>query len=340
MENSKTNISLRALNSFGVEASAARYAEFSDAEQLRAFFVRQRETGEPWYVLSGGNNVLFTRDYPGTILHPVARGVTRLSAGADKVLVRAEAGVEWDDFVAWAVGCGYGGVENLSLIPGYVGAAPVQNIGAYGAEVKDVIREVELYRPDLDRVEVLAGEACAFGYRDSVFKRELRGRAIILSVTFALDLNPVFRLGYGDLNAKVAEAGGPTLQRVRDAVVGIRRSKLPDPQELGNAGSFFKNPVVPREFALRLRERCPDMPFYDVDAERVKLAAGWLIDRAGWKGKREGCVGMHQRQALVLVNYGGAARCSLWLAVCSRRSGNVSAWISKWKSMYYKGRLL
>lgn len=129
---------------------------------------------------------------------------------------------EWDDFVAWAVGCGYGGVENLSLIPGYVGAAPVQNIGAYGAEVKDVIREVELYRPDLDRVEVLAGEACAFGYRDSVFKRELRGRAIILSVTFALDLNPVFRLGYGDLNAKVAEAGGPTLQRVRDAVVGIR----------------------------------------------------------------------------------------------------------------------
>ncbi len=170
-----------------------------------------------------------------------------------------------------------------------------------------MIREVELYRPDLDRVEVLAGEACAFGYRDSVFKRELRGRAIILSVTFALDLNPVFRLGYGDLNAKVAEAGGPTLQRVRDAVVGIRRSKLPDPQELGNAGSFFKNPVVPREFALRLRERCPDMPFYDVDAERVKLAAGWLIDRAGWKGKREGCVGMHQRQALVLVNYGGAS---------------------------------
>lgn len=242
MENSKTNISLRALNSFGVEASAARYAEFSDAEQLRAFFVRQRETGEPWYVLSGGNNVLFTRDYPGTILHPVARGVTRLSAGADKVLVRAEAGVEWDDFVAWAVGCGYGGVENLSLIPGYVGAAPVQNIGAYGAEVKDVIREVELYRPDLDRVEVLAGEACAFGYRDSVFKRELRGRAIILSVTFALDLNPVFRLGYGDLNAKVAEAGGRRCSACAMRWSGFAAANFPIRRNWATPAAFSKIP--------------------------------------------------------------------------------------------------
>lgn len=156
------------------------------------------------------------------------------------MLVRAEAGVEWDDFVAWAVGCGYGGVENLSLIPGYVGAAPVQNIGAYGAEVKDVIREVELYRPDLDRWRCLPGEACAFGYRDSVFKRELRGRAIILSVTFALDLNPVFRLGYGDLNAKVAEAGGPTLRACAMRWVGIRRSKLPDPAGTGQRRQLFQ----------------------------------------------------------------------------------------------------
>ncbi len=307
MENCKANVSLREMNSFGVEVSAARYIEFSNVGQLRAFFSCQRESGESWYLLGGGNNVLFTQDYPGTILHPVTRGITRLTEEGGKVLVRAEAGVEWDDFVSWAVGCGYGGVENLSLIPGYVGAAPVQNIGAYGAEAKDVIREVELYRPDLDRIETLDNEACSFGYRDSIFKHELRGRAIILSVTFSLDLTPVFRLGYGDLRAKVAEAGDPTLQRVRDAVIEIRRSKLPDPKELGNAGSFFKNPIVSRALALHLRERYPDMPFYEVDADHAKLAAGWLIDRAGWKGRREGAVGVHQQQALVLVNYGGAS---------------------------------
>ena len=241
------------MNSFGVEAVAAGCVEFADVESLRAFFAEQRSSGESWYVLSGGNNVLFTRDYPGVILHPVAQGITLLDEKDGKAMVKVGAGVEWDDFVAWAVDHGYGGIENLSLIPGYVGAAPVQNIGAYGAEAKDTIREVEFYSPEKDQIEVLSAEACAFGYRDSIFKRELRGRAIILSVTFALDLVPVFRLGYGELKAKVEEAGGPTLHTVRDAVVAIRRSKLPDPKELGNAGSFFKNPVVPREVAEHLK---------------------------------------------------------------------------------------
>ena len=294
------------MNSFGVEAVAAGCVEFADVESLRAFFAEQRSSGESWYVLSGGNNVLFTRDYPGVILHPVAQGITLLDEKDGKAMVKVGAGVEWDDFVAWAVDHGYGGIENLSLIPGYVGAAPVQNIGAYGAEAKDTIREVEFYSPEKDQIEVLSAEACAFGYRDSIFKRELRGRAIILSVTFALDLVPVFRLGYGDLKAKVEEAGGPTLHTVRDAVVAIRRSKLPDPKELGNAGSFFKNPVVSREVAEHLKTQYPDMPSYEVGEDRVKLAAGWLIDRAGWKGRRVGHVGVHEHQALVLVNLGEA----------------------------------
>lgn len=305
MKPNRTPLSLKSMNSFGVEAVAAGCVEFADVESLRAFFAEQRSSGESWYVLSGGNNVLFTRDYPGVILHPVAQGITLLDEKDGKAMVKVGAGVEWDDFVAWAVDHGYGGIENLSLIPGYVGAAPVQNIGAYGAEAKDTIREVEFYSPEKDQIEVLSAEACAFGYRDSIFKRELRGRAIILSVTFALDLVPVFRLGYGDLKAKVEEAGGLTLHTVRDAVVAIRRSKLPDPKELGNAGSFFKNPVVSREVAEHLKTQYPDMPSYEVGEDRVKLAAGWLIDRAGWKGRRVGHVGVHEHQALVLVNYGG-----------------------------------
>ena len=207
-------------------------------------------------MLGGGNNVLFTADYGGTLLHPLDRSVTLEGGDGERALVRVGAGAEWDDFVGWAVGQGLGGIENLSLIPGCAGAAPVQNIGAYGVEAKDTIESVECYLPDEDRVVALSNAECRFGYRDSVFKRELRSRAVILSV-------------------------------------------------LGNAGSFFKNPVVSEEQAAKLLARWPDMPRYGAGEGFVKLAAGWLIDRCGWKGRRMGPVGVHDRQALVLVHYGG-----------------------------------
>lgn len=298
--------SLRELNSFGIGASARRYVEFADENSLRAFFADRSKASEPYYLLSGGNNVLFTRDYEGTILHPVSRGIRLLDEGPDKAVVRVAGGEEWDDFVAWAVERGYGGVENLSLIPGYVGAAPVQNIGAYGSEASGVIREVEVYLTQSDRVVSLTRAECRFGYRDSIFKQELKGRAIILSVTFELSVRPQFSLGYGDLKARAEASGEPTLRGVREAVIAIRREKLPDPAVLGNAGSFFKNPVVGLDTLGQLRRSYPEIPSYGVDADRAKLAAGWLIDRAGWKGRRMGRVGVHDRQALVLVNYGEA----------------------------------
>lgn len=225
----------------------------------------------------------------------------------DEVFVRVEAGAEWDDVVAWAVGEGLWGVENLSLIPGKAGAAPVQNIGAYGAEAKEVIERVETFLPATGNELILSAEHCDFGYRDSVFKHALRGRAVITAVTLRLHRTPHPALAYGDLQREVEARGGATLENIREAVCAIRRAKLPDPAVLGNAGSFFKNPVVARAEAERLRAAHPDMPLYPTaDPARVKLAAGWLIDRAGMKGYREGRVGVHDRQALVLVNLGGA----------------------------------
>ena len=224
----------------------------------------------------------------------------------DAVAVRAEAGVEWDDLVAWAVERDLWGIENLSLIPGKVGAAPVQNIGAYGAEAKDAIESVEMFCTDTCNTLILSREHCAFGYRESVFKHALRGRVVITAVTFRLSRRPRPDLGYGDLLRETEARGGATLRNIREAVCAIRRSKLPDTAVLGNAGSFFKNPVVEAAVAERLRTDYPALPLYPAAEGRMKLAAGWLIEQAGMKGHREGCVGVHDRQALVLVNYGGA----------------------------------
>ena len=298
------HIDLTARNSFRVAQRAARLVEFDRADDLGRLFA----AGGPaeWYLLGGGHNILFTRDYEGTLLTPVGRTIERLGEEGDRVRVRAEAGVEWDDLVAWAVERGLWGLENLSLIPGTVGAAPVQNIGAYGAEAKDTIESVEMFCTETCNTLILDASHCGFGYRDSVFKRELRGRAIITAVRFALSRTPQPRLGYGDLERETAARGGATLRNIREAVCAIRRAKLPDPAVTGNAGSFFKNPAVDRPTAERLLARWPDMPHYPASDDRVKLAAGWLIDRAGWKGRTEGRVGVHERQALVLVNRGGA----------------------------------
>lgn len=299
-------IDLSGRNSFGVAQRASRLAEFETADDLRELFAN----GGPanWYVLSGGNNILFTCDFEGTLLTPVCRNITIVDEEGDRVRVRVDAGVEWDDLVEWAVERDLWGIENLSLIPGKAGAAPVQNIGAYGAEAKDTIRSVEMFCTETCNALVTDAAHCAFGYRDSVFKHQLKGRVIITAVTLELSRTPRPRLGYGDLEREVEARGGATLRNIRDAVCAIRRAKLPDPSVTPNAGSFFKNSVVEAAEAERLKAAHPDMPLYPAagDPSKAKLAAGWLIDQCGLKGYTEGNVGVHERQALVLVNRGGA----------------------------------
>lgn len=305
------DIDLSGRNSFHVRQRAARLVEFETTDDLTAFF--RKGAPAKWTVLAGGNNILFTQDFDGVLLTPraasidvVAETPDAVAETPDAVAVRAEAGVEWDDLVAWAVERDLWGIENLSLIPGKVGAAPVQNIGAYGAEAKDAIESVEMFCTDTCNTLILSREHCAFGYRESVFKHALRGRVVITAVTFRLSRRPRPDLGYGDLLRETEARGGATLRNIREAICSIRRAKLPDPAVLGNAGSFFKNPVVEAPVAERLLAEYPDMPHYAAPEGRVKLAAGWLIDRAGMKGYREGSVGVHERQALVLVNHGGA----------------------------------
>ena len=300
------DINLQDRNSFGVVESATELVEFETATDLKEYFMEH--SPERWYVLGGGNNTLFTKRYDGVLLAPTCSQRTILSDDGEYVDLRVEAAHDWDELVAWSVDEGLWGIENLSMIPSSVGAAPVQNIGAYGAEAKDAITVVECFDTNTLSVVRLTNEQCRFGYRESIFKQELKGVVIILAVEFRLHRTPAPNLGYGDVIKEVESRGGATLGNIRAAICAIRSSKLPDPKVLGNAGSFFKNPVVEREVAERLLEKYPDMPHYAVAGatDSVKLAAGWLIDRAGLKGYRMGNVGVHDRQALVLVNYGGA----------------------------------
>ena len=301
------NADLRDRNSFRVVQRASCLAEFDRAEELSEIFSRFK--GVPRHkVLSGGNNILFTRDYDGLLITPCGKEISIVAEDADTVRVRVEAGAEWDDFVQWCVERGLWGAENLSLIPGKAGAAPVQNIGAYGAEAKDIIACVEMYVIESDNFLTLAAEHCAFGYRESVFKNLLADKVVITAVEFVLSRRPSPKLGYGDVIRETEARGGATLRNIREAICAIRRSKLPDTAVLGNAGSFFKNPVVDDETARHLLAEFPDMPLYPAAAEGcTKLAAGWRIEKAGMKGFRSGNVGVHDRQALVLVNFGGAS---------------------------------
>lgn len=283
-------ISLRGRNSFGVDQRAARLVEFETAEDLRTFFA----AGIPgrWTVLAGGNNILFTEDYDGVLLTPVARQIALLSDDGDEVRLRVEAGVEWDDLVEWAVERGLWGIENLSLIPGKAGSAPVQNIGAYGCEAKDAIRRVEMYCVETGNLLTLDAAHCGFGYRESVFKHDLKGRVIITAIEIRLSHTPRPKLGYGDVEREVEARGGATLRNIREAICSIRRAKLPDPAVLGNAGSFFKNPVVEAPVAERLLAEYPDMPHYAAP-EGPRKAGRRVADRPGRderlpRGKRGG----------------------------------------------------
>jgi UDP-N-acetylmuramate dehydrogenase len=303
------NADLRPYNTFGVPAQADALARFSDVDQLRTLLAAPELAGLPRLFLGGGSNVLFTRDWPGVVLLNEIPGISVVAEDEHHVLVKAGAGVPWHQFVLHVVDRGWGGVENLSLIPGKVGAAPMQNIGAYGVEIKDNFHSLEALRISDGTVVIFDREACHFGYRESFFKREGRDRFVILSVTFKLNKEPhVLNTSYGNIQQELDRQGisTPTIKDVSNAVIAIRRSKLPDPAVLGNAGSFFKNPVVPSALADRIKQDYPEMPTYPAGEGHVKLAAGWLIEQAGWKGHRADHHGVHEKQALVLVNHGGA----------------------------------
>ena len=293
------NFSLRPFNTFGMDAKAATFMEYTQEEELVACLPVE---GACLHI-GRGSNLLFTRDYAGTILHSAILGKEIVEEDAESVLVRVGSGEVWDDFVAWAVSEGLSGVENLSLIPGETGAAAVQNIGAYGAEVAEAIERIETIRLCNGEQQLFTRPDCRYAYRQSIFKNELKGQYAITRVL--LRLSKVFapRLSYGGLASAVGPH--PTLAGVRQAVIDIRRSKLPDPSVAGNAGSFFMNPVIGREAFERLRAAYPQVPHYE-QADGVKVPAGWLIEQCGWKGKALGRAAVHDKQALVLVNLGGA----------------------------------
>ncbi len=302
------NITLIDRNSFHVDVMARELIEYDSEEDLRHIFTHDRP--KEWLVLSGGNNILFTRDVEQTILVPTSRNIIIEHESDEATTIKVDAGVEWDDVVEWCVERDLWGAENLSLIPGKAGAAPIQNIGAYGSEVCDILTHVDYFDTELLKPCSIAAEECEFAYRESIFKGSgrLRGRAIVTAIHLKLTKIATPQLHYADLIARVAEQGEPTLRTIRNVICEVRREKLPDTSVMGNAGSFFKNPIVSKEVAEAIMTEFPSMPHYSVpsDESRVKLAAGWLIDQAKMKGYNSGRVGVHARQALVLVNLGGA----------------------------------
>lgn len=298
------NHSLLSHNTFGIEARAARFLEYDSEEELLRL-IDSGEITDPCLHIGSGSNLLFTRDYEGTILHSRIAGIERTMEDESSVYLRVGAGVTWDDLVAYCVASGWYGAENLSLIPGEVGAAAVQNIGAYGVEVCELIVSVETVDRHGCRRTYLR-EECDYAYRSSLFKRPEMKSVFITHVCFRLSKQPCYRLDYGTIRQELSRYPTLDLPTLRQVIVDIRESKLPDPKVLGNAGSFFMNPLVSRSRFEELRQLYPDMPHYEVDADRVKIPAGWLIDRCGWKGKSLGRAAVHDKQALVLVNLGGA----------------------------------
>jgi UDP-N-acetylmuramate dehydrogenase len=259
--------------------------------------------------LGGGSNILFTKDFDGVVFKNEIKGFTITQEDEQLAIVKAGAGEQWHEFVMQCIERGLGGLENLSLIPGNVGASPMQNIGAYGVEIKDVFHSLRAYHLKTGETHTFNREECSFGYRESVFKRELKDQYVILDVSFRLSKSPVLNTSYGAIGSELEKMGitSPTIKDVSQAIINIRSSKLPNPKELGNAGSFFKNPVISINHFENILQEHPDAPSYPVDEKHTKIAAGWLIERAGWKGKRIDNCGVHRLQALVLVNYGGAS---------------------------------
>jgi UDP-N-acetylmuramate dehydrogenase len=301
----KNNFSLKSSNTLGIDVKARYFVRTENLEDL-SDVLKNRKDCFPFLILGGGSNILFTRDYNGIVIQPALKGIKIIDNDPGTCLVEVGAGEEWDDYVNWAVENSLGGIENLSLIPGTTGSSPIQNIGAYGVEVKDVIEKVNYLDLESFNMVSLSNHECQFGYRNSIFKNQLKNRVVITSVVFRLHHVPVFNTSYGNLQEEIGRKGKITLETVRNAVIAIRQSKLPDPKVIGNAGSFFKNPVVELAKANQLKEEYNSMPIFPVSDQWIKIPAGWLIEQCGWKGKRLGNAGVHDKQALVIVNYGKA----------------------------------
>jgi UDP-N-acetylmuramate dehydrogenase len=301
----KHDFDLASYNTFGISKKAKRFGRFSSIDELTVLLNTEYDR---LIVLGGGSNMLLTQDLEALVIRNEMKGLTLVNETDSHVFIKAGAGEVWHDLVMFCVENNYGGLENLSLIPGSVGASPMQNIGAYGVEIKDVFFELEAFEIASQSIKKFTNEACAFGYRESVFKRALKDQFIITSVTFQLTKSKhVLKTQYGAINDELLRKGidTPTIRAISNAVIAIRQSKLPDPKVLGNAGSFFKNPVISKEQFEQLNASFPLAPNYPA-TNGVKLAAGWLIEQVGWKGKQVGNCGVHSLQALVLVNYGGA----------------------------------
>ena len=304
----RENYSLKGYNTFGIEAAARYFAAFHNTDELTDLLRGPRlDEGLPVLVIGGGSNLLLTKDFNGIVLKNEIGEIRVSGEDAHHTFITAGGGVNWHELVRYCVDHGYGGLENLSLIPGSVGAAPMQNIGAYGVEIKDIFHNLEAYRIEDGSIEDFGLEDCQFGYRESVFKLALKGKYIITEVTFRLPKSPRFNTSYGAIQTELQKMGVSTLSiaAISQAVINIRTSKLPDWKRLGNAGSFFKNPQVSKDFYLRLKEAYPEVVGFEQE-HSVKLAAGWLIEQCGWKGARKGDAGCYEKQALVLVNYGNA----------------------------------
>lgn len=305
----KQDFSLKEVSTFHVRANTHYYTDFDSVAELKEILSSEFVRTQPFLILGGGSNLLFTKDYDGVVIRNLYKGISVVKEEDDSVYIKANSGEKWHNFVIHCVNKNYGGIENLSLIPGTVGAGPIQNIGAYGVELKDVLTEVEAMNIKTQEVKTFTNAECKFGYRESVFKSELKNKYVILSVTLKLQKNPIkVNASYGSISKELADAGisNPTIKDVSNVVIKIRSSKLPDPDKIGNAGSFFKNPVIANTLFDKLKTQYSNIVSFPANDGYTKLAAGWLIEQAGWKGKRFGDAGVHKDQALVLVNYDDA----------------------------------
>lgn len=302
------NASLKPFNTFGIDAKAQSYCAISSIEMLNRVLKEQHQ--KPLFILGGGSNMLLTKDIEALVLHINLKGIEIVSETESSVVIKAMAGENWHNFVLWCLKHNYGGIENLSLIPGNIGTAPIQNIGAYGVELKDVFVSCEAINIENQAVKTFSKADCNFGYRESIFKQDLKGQQIITSVNLELSKGKhQLHTDYGVIRNELEINGieNPTIQDISKAVIAIRQSKLPDPKVLGNSGSFFKNPIISAEDFVELEQNFPDVPSYKISEKAIKIPAGWLIEKAGFKGKRFNDYGVHSKQALVLVNYGHAS---------------------------------
>ena len=304
----KHNISLKPYNTFGIDVKAKQFISITSVADLIEVYSDEDNTSK--FILGGGSNMLLTKDIDALVMHLNIKGKQIISQSEENVLVKSNAGENWHEFVLWTLENNFGGLENLSLIPGNVGTSPIQNIGAYGIELKDTFHSCEALNLETLDIETFTNSDCKFDYRNSIFKHEAKGQYIILSVVFKLTTkNHVLHTNYGAIISELErmDISTPTIQDVSNAVISIRQSKLPDPKEIGNSGSFFKNPIIAKDAFLKLQDNFPNAPHYVISDQEVKVPAGWLIETAGFKGKTLGNYGVHKKQALVLVNYGGAS---------------------------------